>query len=75
MPAYRPDSDEMPSLEATLTRTASLSDHLAWQLKLSGLDDKQKEIGHRIIGNIDQAGKDKKDFFKTISDYIKRREK
>ncbi|MEM9493311.1 MAG: RNA polymerase sigma-54 factor, partial [Myxococcota bacterium] len=34
-PAYRPDGDEMPSLEATLTRTASLSEHLMWQLKMS----------------------------------------
>src|SRR5688572_23514106 len=43
MPAYRGDSEEMPSLEATLTRPPSLHDHLAWQLKLSNLTDREKE--------------------------------
>ena len=28
-PAYRPDSDDLPSYEATLTRSESLSEHLA----------------------------------------------
>ncbi|MCA9676358.1 MAG: RNA polymerase factor sigma-54 [Kofleriaceae bacterium] len=56
MPAYRGDGDEMPSLEATLTRPPSLHDHLAWQLKLSDLSEAQMEIGHDIIGNIDVDG-------------------
>jgi RNA polymerase sigma-54 factor len=56
MPAYRPDSDEMPSLEATLTRSPSLQDHLTWQLKMSELDGEQQEIGMIIIGNIDADG-------------------
>ncbi|KAB2906492.1 MAG: RNA polymerase factor sigma-54 [Kofleriaceae bacterium] len=56
MPAYRGDSDEMPSLEATLTRPPSLHDHLAWQLKLSDLTDREKEIGLIIVGNIDADG-------------------
>ena len=56
IPAYRPDTEDLPSLEATLTRTASLYDHLAWQLKLSDLDPRQMEIGMVIIGNIDQNG-------------------
>jgi len=55
-PAYRPDNDEMPSLEATLTRGASLHDHLAWQLKLSDLDPRLMECGWVIIGNIDSDG-------------------
>ncbi|HVK77237.1 MAG TPA: RNA polymerase factor sigma-54 [Kofleriaceae bacterium] len=56
MPAYRGDSDELPSLEATLTKPPSLTDHLAWQLKLSNLTDREKEIGLIIIGNIDADG-------------------
>src|SRR6476469_2248190 len=34
MPAFRGDGEEMPSLEATLTKPASLHDPLAWQLKM-----------------------------------------
>ena len=56
MPAYRGDSDELPSLEATLTKPASLHDHLAWQLKLSDMSEEDMEIGLDIIGNIDSDG-------------------
>ncbi len=56
MPSYRPDSDELPSLEATLTRTESLHDHLVWQLKMSDMNDQQLEIGMLILGNIDPDG-------------------
>ncbi|HTM23519.1 MAG TPA: RNA polymerase sigma-54 factor [Kofleriaceae bacterium] len=56
MPAYRPDSEDLPSLEATLTRTASLNDHLVWQLKMSELNERQIEIGMAILGNIDPDG-------------------
>ncbi len=55
-PSFRPDNDDLPSLEATLTKGESLSDHLTWQLKMSGLDEAQQEIGHVIIGNIDKNG-------------------
>jgi RNA polymerase sigma-54 factor len=55
-PSYRPDNDELPSYEATLTKGPSLQDHLTWQLKMSELDDRQKEIGLNIIGNIDASG-------------------
>lgn len=56
MPSYRPDSDEMPSLEATLTKTESLYDHLVWQLKMSELSERQIDIGMLILGNIDNDG-------------------
>ena len=55
--AYRGgDSEELPSLEATLTRTPSLYDHLTWQLKMSDLTEEQMQIGLIIIGNIDPNG-------------------
>lgn len=56
MPAFRGDGEEMPSLEATLTKPPSLHDHLAWQLKLSSMPPDQLEIGLTIIGNIDADG-------------------
>ncbi len=56
MPAYRGDSEEMPSLEATLTKPPSLTDHLGWQLRMAGLPDEQVQIGLAIIGNIDADG-------------------
>jgi RNA polymerase sigma-54 factor len=56
MPAFRGDGEEMPSLEATLTKPPSLHDHLAWQLKLSSVPPEQLEIGLTIIGNIDADG-------------------
>ena len=56
MPSYRADSDDLPSLEATLTRSESLFDHLEWQLNMSELSDERKAIGQLILGNIDADG-------------------
>ena len=56
MPAARYDGEDMPSLEATLTRSESLYDHLYWQLNMSDLNDGQKELGELILGNMDSAG-------------------
>jgi RNA polymerase sigma-54 factor len=56
MPSFRPDSDDMPSYEATLTRSESLSEHLMWQLTMTDLDRQRMEIGAMIIGNIDPSG-------------------
>jgi RNA polymerase sigma-54 factor len=53
---FRPDNDDLPSLEATLTRAESLSEHLMWQLKMSDLTEQQVDIGAIIIGNIDVNG-------------------
>ncbi|HSN30100.1 MAG TPA: RNA polymerase factor sigma-54 [Kofleriaceae bacterium] len=56
MPAFRGDGEELPSLEATLTKPASLHDHLAWQLKMTDMSPEQLEIGMTILGNIDGDG-------------------
>ena len=56
MPAFRGDGEEMPSLEATLTRPPSLHDHLAWQLKMTNLPPDRLEVGMEILGNIDADG-------------------
>ncbi len=56
LPVYRGGEDDLPTYENTLTQPANLSDHLLWQLKMSDLDEKQKNIGEMIIGNINDDG-------------------
>ncbi len=47
---------ELPPIENTLSTAASLSDHLLWQLSLQTDDEKLKEIGAAIVGNLDDDG-------------------
>jgi RNA polymerase sigma-54 factor len=47
---------ELPPIENTLSTAASLADHLFWQLSLQTNDDRVKEIGRAIIGNLDDDG-------------------
>ena len=48
--------DGRPSIEATLTRRPSLSDHLAWQIQLSDFDKDEVAVSQWIIGNLDDDG-------------------
>ena len=48
--------EDSPSFETRLSTKPSLDGHLAWQLHLSDLTEKQMEIGETIIGNLDSAG-------------------
>ena len=48
--------DDFPSYDQTLTKPATLEDHLQWQLQLSSEDDEEKVIGGMLIGNIDEDG-------------------
>jgi RNA polymerase sigma-54 factor len=50
------DSEDRPSFENFLARKTNLADHLMWQLRLSDLREKQKEVGRFIIGNLDENG-------------------
>jgi RNA polymerase sigma-54 factor len=56
MPAYRANNEDLPSLEATLTRGTSLFDHLVWQLKLTDLSTEEQELGMMVLGNLDNDG-------------------
>jgi RNA polymerase sigma-54 factor len=47
---------ELPPIENTLSTAASLSDHLLWQLSLQTDDERMKEIGRAILGNLDDDG-------------------
>src|SRR5205823_371789 len=54
--APRQGRDDLPPLEQTMTKTASLEDHLVWQLALAPLDRAEQDIGRSIIGNLDEDG-------------------
>lgn len=53
---FRNTNPDMPSIESTMTREASLPDHLIWQAKLSKLDESKMVIVEEIIGNLDENG-------------------
>ena len=57
---YRPrapqEVKELPPIENTLSTASSLSDHLMWQLSLQTDDDRLREIGAAVIGNLDDDG-------------------
>ena len=59
-PGYRPrtprEFKELPPLENTLSKRASLTDHLTWQLSALSTDDRAKRIGIAIVGNLDDDG-------------------
>ncbi len=48
--------DERPSLEQTISSRTTLTDHLEGQVGVSDFDDEETEIGHWIIGNLDERG-------------------
>jgi RNA polymerase sigma-54 factor len=52
----RGDDDQRRSLEATLTRRATLTEHLEWQLGLTELSPAESEAARWIIGNLDESG-------------------
>ncbi len=54
--AVRPDSDDLPGLDQTLTRSATLFEHLIWQVRLSSFTDAEIEAATFIIGNLDDDG-------------------
>jgi RNA polymerase sigma-54 factor len=55
-PSFKPTSDELPSLESTLTKKTSLEDHLVWQLRMAKLPPELENVGMLIIGNLDADG-------------------
>ena len=48
--------DDRPGLEDTHSVSASLTDHLLWQLGFAGLDDVDEQLGIQIIGNLNDNG-------------------
>ncbi len=50
------EAREAPPLENTLTREPDLYDHLLWQLHMSDVSARQREIAELIIGNLESDG-------------------
>ncbi|HXV36172.1 MAG TPA: RNA polymerase sigma-54 factor, partial [Myxococcota bacterium] len=48
--------DERPSIDATLTRRDTLTEHLEWQLQLTQLPIEEEIAARFIIGNLDDRG-------------------
>ncbi len=49
-------SEERPSIDATLTRRDTLTEHLEWQLQLTQLPIEEEVAARFIIGNLDERG-------------------
>jgi len=54
--SFRRDTDELPGLEATLTKGASLFDHLLWQVRMTSFVDDERRFALLVIGNLDADG-------------------
>ncbi len=50
------EDDERRSLEGTLTRRETLTEHLDWQLQLSEFSEAERSAAKCIIGNLDDNG-------------------
>jgi RNA polymerase sigma-54 factor len=50
------EESESAPIESVTSAKTNLYSHLMWQLNMSGLDEKQKEIGGHIIGNLNEDG-------------------
>ena len=49
-------SEDLPSLESTLTRKEGLTEHLLEQLRMAGFNDIEERVGGLIICNLDRDG-------------------
>ncbi len=52
----RGSSEDMPSLEATLTRRTTLGDHLEQQIRLSTFTESEQRFAMLIVHNLDESG-------------------
>jgi len=47
---------DLPTFENTLAEQLKLTDHMTWQLDMNVSDERMKEIGRAVIGNLDNDG-------------------
>lgn len=52
----RMNDDEMPGIEATLSRGEDLSDHVFWQVRMSDFVEDEKRFAALVVGNLDEHG-------------------
>jgi RNA polymerase sigma-54 factor len=55
-PSMKEINEELPGYENILTKSASLEDHLTWQLSMANLADNERKFGELVVGNLDDAG-------------------
>jgi RNA polymerase sigma-54 factor len=55
-PAGRSGFEDLPPIEANLTKQASLGDHLRWQLQLSDFTEAERRFAELVLGNLDDKG-------------------
>jgi RNA polymerase sigma-54 factor len=55
-PGVKVSTEELPTIEATVARKETLSDHLLWQVRASDLSEKERRIAEFIIGNLNDDG-------------------
>ncbi len=48
--------EDLPPIEANLTKNESLVDHLRWQLQLSDFTDTERRFAELVLGNLDENG-------------------
>lgn len=56
LPSMREVNEELPTFESVLTKTASLEDHLTWQLSMVTMTDNERKLGGLIVGNLSDDG-------------------
>jgi RNA polymerase sigma-54 factor len=57
MPSIRRGGDdELPGLEATLSSSEDLADHLGWQLRMGDFVEDERRFAALVIGNLDDNG-------------------
>ncbi len=49
-------ADDLPNYEATLSKTADLSEHLTWQAAMSDFVEEELRFAELVIGNLDERG-------------------
>ncbi len=52
----RQGEEEMPGYDQTLTRRTTLHDHVMWQLRMGQFNDLEREIGARLLQDLDSHG-------------------
>jgi len=50
------DDEKRSALENTLVRTPSLTEHLIWQLRMTGMSPVEESVAALLIGNMDKDG-------------------
>jgi RNA polymerase sigma-54 factor len=57
MPSIRRGTDEdMPGIEATVSSSENLDDHLGWQVRMGDFVEDERRFASLVIGNLDENG-------------------